>query len=248
MRCGFQRLWPAEPVAAEPTPHVAARRDRTPDYFATARQEIRPFLPARVSRLLDLGCGAGATVAMVRAERDVAWAGGIELMADQAQIAARVCDRVWSGDIATLPIEAEIAPRSLDLVLCLDVLEHLVDPWRVVARLSDRLAPGGRLIVSVPNVRNYRFLWRLTTRGDFRYRDFGLLDRTHLRFFTRATAIELATGGGLSLVAARSVQQWRAPDWRWLLHGLTRGRADEWLAKQWLIVAERPAGVDASAG
>lgn len=210
------------------------------EYFAKARTEILPWLPVSVARLLDLGCGAGATVAAVKAARDVRWAGGIELMPEQAKAAERVCERVWSGDINQLPIEDEIAAGSLDLVLCLDVLEHLTDPWSVVARLSALIAPGGRLIVSVPNVRNYRFIWRLLTRGDFRYRDFGLLDRTHLRFFTRATAVELATGGGLELVSAHSVQTWRAPDWRWALNSVTRGRADELLAKQWLVVVECP--------
>lgn len=213
------------------------------DYFATARTEILPWLPAHVARMLDLGCGAGATVAAVKHARDVGWAGGIELMPEQAKAAEQVCDRVWSGDINHLPIEDEIAAGSLDLVLCLDVLEHLADPWSVVVRLSALIAPGGRLIVSVPNVRNYRFIWRLLTRGDFRYRDFGLLDRTHLRFFTRATAVELAMGGNLKLVCANCVQAWRAPDWRWALNGLTRGRADELLAKQWLVVVERPVSV-----
>jgi 2-polyprenyl-3-methyl-5-hydroxy-6-metoxy-1,4-benzoquinol methylase len=211
-----------------------------PDYFATARTEIKPLLPEKVGRMLDLGCGAGASVAFVRAERNVAWAGGIELMPEQAEAAKSVCDRVWSGDVAALDIEAEIAPGSLDLVLCMDVLEHLVDPWVTVKRLSALLAPGGRLILSVPNIRNYRFIWDLMTRGDFKYRDYGLLDRTHLRFFVRDTAIALATCGGLRLVSARSAQQWSAPDWRGVMVGLTGGKAEEWLAKQWLVAAEQP--------
>jgi 2-polyprenyl-3-methyl-5-hydroxy-6-metoxy-1,4-benzoquinol methylase len=209
-------------------------------YFATARTEILPWLPQRVTRMLDLGCGAGSTVAAVKHVREVSWAGGIELMPEQAKAAEQVCERVWTGDIKSLPIEDAIAPLSLDLVLCLDVLEHLVDPWSVVARLSALIAPGGRLIVSVPNVRNYRFIWRLLMRGDFRYRDFGLLDRTHLRFFTRATAVELAKRGGLGLISAHSVQSWRAPDWRWMINAITNRRADELLAKQWLVVVERP--------
>lgn len=212
----------------------------SPDaYFATARTEIEPWLPARVARMLDLGCGTGATTSFVKARRNVDYAAGVELMDDKAEAARSVCDRVWAGDIDAADLEAEIAPSSLDLVLALDVLEHLVDPWAVVKRLSALIAPGGRLIVSVPNVRNYRFLWGLAARGDFRYRDFGLLDRTHLRFFVRATASDLATSGGLSLVAARSVQEWRAPDWRWLASRLTGGRADELTAKQWLIVAQK---------
>jgi 2-polyprenyl-3-methyl-5-hydroxy-6-metoxy-1,4-benzoquinol methylase len=207
-------------------------------YFSTARREILPFLPEKVSRLLDLGCGTGATVALVKEARAVEWAGGVELEAGSAEAARKICDRVWEGDAADLAFAAEIAPASLDLVLCLDVLEHIIDPWAVVRRLSPLLAPGGRLIVSLPNIRNWKLLWRLAIRGDFRYRDAGILDRTHLRFFVRSTAIELATSGGLRLVTAANAQPFAFPDARWLLRRASFGALDELLAKQWLVVAQ----------
>ncbi|MCU0885942.1 MAG: class I SAM-dependent methyltransferase [Beijerinckiaceae bacterium] len=210
-------------------------------YFDTARTEIMPWLPGRVSRLLDVGCGTGATTDAVRKARDVIWAGGIEYLPSVAEQAAPLFDRLWVGDAAQQPLEETISPGSLDLVLCLDVLEHMVDPWSMVQRLGGMLAPGGRLIVSVPNIRNYRFIWRLLTRGDFRYRDFGLLDRTHLRFFVRETAIELAVSGGLSLVHAGSVQRLKPYELRGILNALSFGRLDTFFAKQWLIVAEKPA-------
>lgn len=209
-------------------------------YYATARREILPFLPSDVARMLDVGCGSGATTALVRSCRTVAWAGGLEFVPQAAEQAGSVCDRVWVGDAAAAAFESEIAPASLDLVLCLDVLEHLVDPWALVRRLTPLLRPGGRLIVSVPNIRHWAFLWRLAMRGDFSYRDAGLLDRTHLRFFVRETAIELATAGGLALVAAVSARTWRPPEARWLLARMTGGAADAFMAKQWLIVAEQP--------
>jgi SAM-dependent methyltransferase len=208
-------------------------------YFATARREVLPVLPARVSRLLDLGCGTGATVALVKEARAVEWAGGVELDPGAGDAARKVCDRVWAGDATNLAFVDEIAPSSLDLVLCLDVLEHLADPWAMARRLSPLLAPGGRLILSVPNIRNWKYIWRLAAHGDFRYRDAGLLDRTHLRFFTRETAIELATAGGLRLVSAANAQPFAFPDGRWLLSRASLGRLEGLLAKQWLVVAER---------
>jgi 2-polyprenyl-3-methyl-5-hydroxy-6-metoxy-1,4-benzoquinol methylase len=208
-------------------------------YFATVRTEVLPWLPQKVTRMLDVGCGAGATTAAIRAVREVAWAGGIEYVEGVAQQAKSVCDQVWTGDAALVPLESEIAPRSLDVALCLDVLEHMVDPWTMVRRLSALIAPGGRLIVSVPNIRHWKFIWRLLASGDFRYRDAGLLDRTHLRFFVRETAVELATCGGLALVTATSAQRWRLPDARRLLSLASGGNLDEILAKQWLVVAEQ---------
>jgi 2-polyprenyl-3-methyl-5-hydroxy-6-metoxy-1,4-benzoquinol methylase len=208
-------------------------------YFATARTEVLPWLPEHVERMLDVGCGAGATSAAVRAVREVAWAGGIEYVEGVAAQARGVCDKVWTGDAALAPLESEIAAASLDLVLCLDVLEHMADPWTMVRRLSALIAPGGRLVVSVPNIRHWKFIWRLLAAGDFRYRDAGLLDRTHLRFFVRKTAVELATCGGLALVTATSAQGWRLPDARRLLSLASGGKLDEVMAKQWLVVAEQ---------
>jgi 2-polyprenyl-3-methyl-5-hydroxy-6-metoxy-1,4-benzoquinol methylase len=211
----------------------------TDAYFDTARAEIAPHLPSRIDRLLDIGCGAGATTRWLKERRAIAYAAGVEYLPAVAARAEGVFDQLWVGDIAHQPLEQAIAPGSLDLVLCLDVLEHLADPWSEVKRLSALLAPGGRLIVSVPNIRHYRFIWRLVTRGDFRYREFGLLDRTHLRFFVRDTAEELATCGGLRLVSSSSVQRFGASDPRAWLNALAFGRLTPFLAKQWLVVAER---------
>jgi 2-polyprenyl-3-methyl-5-hydroxy-6-metoxy-1,4-benzoquinol methylase len=211
-------------------------------YYDTPRREVMPWLPDRVARFLDVGCGAGATAAAIRRERTVEWAGGIEFVDAVAEQAAARLDKVWRGDAAQAPLEAEIPAGSLDLVLCLDVLEHMADPWTMVRRLSRLIRPGGRLILSVPNIRHWKFVWGLLMRGDFAYRDAGLLDRTHLRFFVRRTAIELATCGGLGLVAATSAQAWRFPEPRWWLARLSAGKLDEVMAKQWLVVAQQPGG------
>ncbi|MCA3564558.1 MAG: methyltransferase domain-containing protein [Methylocystis sp.] len=211
-------------------------------YFDMERREILPCLPARVSRMLDVGCGTGASTQMVRREREVTWAGGIEFDPASVATAGLRLDWLWTGDASVAPIEDQIAAESLDLVLCLDILEHLPDPWTLVDRLSTRLAPGGRLIVSVPNIRNWKFIWRLLARGDFHYRDSGLLDRTHLRFFVKETASALAAHGGLKIIAARPAQTWRFPDLRWTLQTLTGNRIDGLIAKQWLIVAEKRPG------
>jgi 2-polyprenyl-3-methyl-5-hydroxy-6-metoxy-1,4-benzoquinol methylase len=208
-------------------------------YFGTARREMLPHLPAKVRRFLDLGCGTGATTALVRQERAVEWSGGVEIDAASAKAAEAVCDRVWCGNAEQIPFESEIALASLDLVLCLDTLEHLADPWAMVRRLSPLIGEGGRLIVSVPNIRNWKFLWRLAAHGDFRYRDAGLLDRTHLRFFVRETAAELATCGGLRLIAAVNAHPFAFPDARWLLSRASLGGLEGLMAKQWLVVAER---------
>jgi SAM-dependent methyltransferase len=89
-----------------------------------------------------------------------------------------------------------------DIIICADVLEHLRDPWTVLAWLRTLPAPGGRAVISVPNIAHWTAR-RALLRGRFDYTDFGLLDRTHLRFFTRATAAELARRAGFAVRAER---------------------------------------------
>jgi SAM-dependent methyltransferase len=207
------------------------------DYHGHARTEIVPHLPASPKRLLELGCAAGATVAHLKTLHPNLWAAGVELDMKAAEAARSHLDVVWQGTVEDSRWDSEIPAGSLDVILCLDILEHLVDPWTVVKRLTPLLAPGGKLIISLPNVRNWKFIRKLLFSGDFRYRDAGLLDRTHLRFFTRATGIELATCSGLALETALRAHDWRFPDIRYILSKITAGHADELLAKQWIIVA-----------
>lgn len=208
------------------------------EYFGIARREILPYLPAKAGRLLEIGCGTGATVALVKSEREVVWAGGVEISEAAAAAARAHCDRVWCASIEREEIERDIAKGSLDLILCLDVLEHLVDPWSVVKRISPLLAPDGRLIASIPNIRNWKFIRDLLFKGRFRYADAGLLDRTHLRFFVRDTAIELLEVGGLKVTAAANAQPWRAGDAKRFLNALAFGRLEGLMVKQWVLVAE----------
>lgn len=208
-------------------------------YFATARKEVLPYLPEGPLRILELGCGAGSTINLIRQNRQVDWAGGLELDDEAAVAAEKTLDKVWHVNVETYPVENEIEAGSVNLILCLDVLEHLVDPWSVVKRISPLLAPGGRLIISLPNIRNWKFIRRLLFKGDFHYQDAGLLDRTHLRFFVRDTAIELAECGGLNLAVCADARQYKPFEFRKLLLAATFGGLTDLIAKQYIVVAER---------
>ncbi|HEY0182228.1 MAG TPA: class I SAM-dependent methyltransferase [Rhodopila sp.] len=175
-------------------------------YFAHPRTDIEPLLPANLSRALEIGCGSGATMRWLRDTRRIEYAAGIELVPEMASQAAAVFEQIMVGGVETLILE--VPPRSFDLILALDILEHLVDPWEVVRSCMHALKPGGALIASIPNVGHYSVAFPLIFRGDWRYQDEGLLDRTHLRFFVARTAIELMTSSGCVL---EHIEKVRAP-------------------------------------
>jgi hypothetical protein len=103
------------------------------------------------------------------------------------------------------------------------------------------VAPRGRLIISVPNIRNWKFIAKLLFRGEFHYRDAGLLDRSHLRFFVKETAEELAAAGGIPLLWSGNAHPWKPGDMRALLSHVSFGRLDNVMIKQYIVVAEAPA-------
>jgi len=176
--------------------HVEPYRAKDTAYFGAARSEILPLLPSRSERILEIGCGAGGTLELLRSTGRCHTTYGVELVPKVAEEARTRVDHVFIGSIENLALPLE--PGSVNAILCLDVLEHLVDPWSTIAKLTEFLAPDGVFIASIPNVQNYRVLLPLL-RGRWEYTAEGLLDRTHLRFFTRASAIELMECSGLAV-------------------------------------------------
>jgi 2-polyprenyl-3-methyl-5-hydroxy-6-metoxy-1,4-benzoquinol methylase len=174
-----------------------SEQDRRTDYYAHLRAEVIAAIPEGCETVLDVGCGKG-TLGRWLKENGVRTVWGIELSAAAGAEARRWLDGVVVGSVEQ--VELPWPAASVDCIVCADVLEHTVDPWRVVANLKRLLAPGGRIVASIPNVAFHRNL-RKMLRGQWRYTDEGLLDRTHLRFFTFQTIEELFTGNGMVIEA-----------------------------------------------
>lgn len=164
------------------------------EYYENVRTDVEPLLPLRVCTALEIGCGAGATMAWLRQKRQIEYAAAVEIEAEAASRADAVFDDVVLGDINCARLEFKSG--QFDLILALDVLEHLPDPAAVLASLHHRLDPGGTLIVSLPNVAHYHVSLPLFFRGKWEYCDQGLLDRTHMRFFTASSAVALIRDAG----------------------------------------------------
>jgi 2-polyprenyl-3-methyl-5-hydroxy-6-metoxy-1,4-benzoquinol methylase len=169
-------------------------------YYNEVRPEILALVVGTPESVCEIGCGTGALLAELH-RRGVKQLRGIELRSDVAQLArARgFIDEVYVGDVESDRLELE--DDAFDLVVASHVLEHLVDPWRTVTRVAKWIRPGGRFIGAVPNVRHARVLLPLLVSGTWRYENSGILDGTHLRFFTRKTLVDLIESSGLRLEA-----------------------------------------------
>ena len=167
-------------------------------YYDNVRRDLFPFLPERRGlRVLELGCGEGQTGAALKRDGVASRVVGMELFEDAAAVARDNLDAVIVGDLDTLDPPDE----TFDLIFCADVIEHLRDPWSVLETYVDHLAPGGWLLTSTPNIRYWKLLYDLGVNGTFEYTDSGLLDRTHLRWFTRKSITDLHRGLGLTVEA-----------------------------------------------
>lgn len=171
-------------------------KDKVRNYYTLAREDVVRFLERfqrqdgrKLQRVLEIGCSGGGTGRLVKQRLGVQYYAGVELMPEAAAEAAQHLDWVKCDNIEAMIAEGrlgELPEGPFDAILFLDVLEHLYNPWEVVAQVSKLLAPKGLLVGSIPNAGNLYVLWKLM-RDQFEYEDEGLLDRTHLRFFTLQT-------------------------------------------------------------
>ncbi|NUO20071.1 glycosyltransferase [bacterium] len=174
-----------------------------PDYYyANARRNLAELVPVTAREVLDVGCGNGATGKLIN-QLTGARVSGIEIHPEVANVARQVL-----ADVHVLDVEADtlpFAPRQFDCILCGDVLEHLIDPWKALKKLMVHLKPAGCIIASLPNVRNLGVIGKLL-EGSWNYQEYGILDSTHLRFFARKDMERLFATAGLRAELVETVR------------------------------------------
>jgi 2-polyprenyl-3-methyl-5-hydroxy-6-metoxy-1,4-benzoquinol methylase len=156
-------------------------------YYDSSRNEIFEILPKNISSLLDIGCGNGSFGAKVKSELKIeVW--GVELFSDAALKAKTKLDKVFncSAEDAVSKIQ-----KKFDCITFNDVLEHLVDPYKTLSEAKKLLTDKGIILFSVPNIRKINYMYDLVFRKDWRYEDSGVMDKTHLRFFTKKSVMRM---------------------------------------------------------
>jgi len=170
--------------------------------YDNERREILDFVPSTAKFILDVGCGTGRFAALLK-ERNQATVWGIEQSAHAAGLAGEKLDKMFHMSVDEVyPVLGE---SRFDAIIMLDILEHLNDPGEVVARLRPFLKKDGVMICSIPNVRYFKTMRDLLLFGEWEYQESGILDRTHIRFFTYKSIINFFTRLGFKIIRIEGI-------------------------------------------
>jgi 2-polyprenyl-3-methyl-5-hydroxy-6-metoxy-1,4-benzoquinol methylase len=206
------------------------------------RSEMVAFVPHPVASVLEVGCASGRFGAALRARDPGIELVGIEPDPESRTHADDTFDRVVGG---LFPDNAaDVArPGGYDVVVFNDVLEHMVDPAAALDAARELLAPTGVVVASIPNVRHVTVTRPLILAGEWRYEDVGVLDATHLRFFTEKSIHRFFTDAGWTIDACDPINRcYRindpdTPRWIRALGRATGGRTDPFFVLQYAVVA-----------
>jgi 2-polyprenyl-3-methyl-5-hydroxy-6-metoxy-1,4-benzoquinol methylase len=182
---------------------------------AKYKNEGNPLLIGCLSRdaasVLDIGCGAGDNARLIRTGNPDAKIVGITLSSEEAELARPYMVAVHVVDLNNSDLSF-LENRTFDAILLSHVLEHLKDPVEVLRQTLPYLKVGGQMLIAVPNILEYRYRLRFMC-GRFEYEDCGILDRTHLRFFTWYTADRELLGRIKELEIVNKMAEGAAPLW-----------------------------------
>lgn len=166
----------------------------TPNYYQCTRKEMRQLLPKSYSKVLEIGCGEGNFRNNLRLKNEY-W--GVELVEAVAEIAKTKLDHVLVGSYQEKT--NEIPDNYFDLVVCNDVIEHMADHDYFFKSIKQKISHNGFLVFSIPNVRYHKNLYNLIVNKDWKYEDIGILDNTHLRFFTKKSILRTVDHHGFTI-------------------------------------------------
>ena len=188
----------------------AAYSAKDEDYFSGARRDFVAELPDNPrARILEVGCANGNTGALALANGKCGWYAGLELNQAAAERAREKLSEVGVGDVEQMALPWD--KQSFDALIMSEVLEHFADPWQVLKKLRPLLKPGALLLCSSPNISHYRLIAMLI-QGDWKVEDSGVMDRTHLRWFTPKTYAELVESAGFIVDAVEPIRPFRLYD------------------------------------
>ena len=171
---------------------------QTPIHFGY-NPDILKIMPKNLGKVVEVGCSSGALAKAYVSENPECKYTGIEIDADFAEIAKQYCCEVIHGNIENFDEAKFLKLFPADCWIFGDTLEHLYDPWALLQRIRPHLMQGAQIIACIPNAQHWSIQASLNS-GYFMYQDQGLMDRTHIRWFTRTTIIDLFESTGYKII------------------------------------------------
>lgn len=176
------------------------------EYYSGIRTEMLKYIPPKASKILEVGCGEGNFGAALKKEGVEVW--GIEYAAQEATVAESKLDKVFAGDIM-LHLD-QLPDHYFDVIVCNDVLEHLIDPYTVLEKFKSKLTAAGIVVSSIPNIRFFRTFYDFVFKKNWDYTDNGIMDKTHYRFFTINSIRKMYEGLGYRIVTHEGINATRS--------------------------------------
>lgn len=179
--------------------------EKLENYYKNTRNDMLNLLPEYHSSVLEVGCGEGSFKNCLKNVEEY-W--GIEPYKEAADIAQKKLDVVFNNTYEE--VADKIPDNKFDLIVCNDVIEHMIDHNAFLSSIKEKLTDNGALILSVPNVRYVRNLKSLLFNKDWKYKNEGVLDKTHLRFFTEKSLKRTINENGFKMDALQLLNPYKA--------------------------------------
>jgi 2-polyprenyl-3-methyl-5-hydroxy-6-metoxy-1,4-benzoquinol methylase len=203
-------------------------------YFQDARHELLEFIPKTTKSILDIGCSSGNFGKSIKQNLGCeVW--GVEPNKQSFDMAVKNLDKVFFGTIEDV-IE-NIPDKYFDCISFNDVLEHLIDPWSVLSLVKTKLSDSGYILASIPNVRYFKNLQNLLINQNWEYSKDGILDKTHLRFFTKKSMQSMFNECGFSIESINGINPFDSFKYR-LFSTLTFNKFVDTKFLQFVILAK----------
>jgi 2-polyprenyl-3-methyl-5-hydroxy-6-metoxy-1,4-benzoquinol methylase len=184
---------------------------KPPGYFNGLRLDMLKYLPGHPEKSLEFGCGDGGFSTLLK-EKFGAETWAVELDETAAHKAAEKLDKVINAD--ALEAVRQLPDNYFDVVIFFDILEHLADPYNLLSEVKAKLTKEGTVIASIPNVRYWRVLVDLVVHGNWEYKSHGVLDKTHLRFFTRNSIRKMFEESGFEILTLEGIHSTHSKTFR----------------------------------
>lgn len=165
--------------------------------------DVLSYMLEGYSKVVEVGSSSGVLARAYRASNTACEYVGVEVDAEYARLSERYCSRVVFGNVEALPSDVFDTLSDAQCWVFADALEHLYDPWKILSKIAQLSSGSVDIVACIPNAQ-YWGLQLILNSGNYFYQNSGLLDRTHIRWFTRITIIDMFRRAGFEVLEMKA--------------------------------------------